>query len=215
MIRSKEELIDRVAEERAWRIKEISELKNIVESNTTSSTRRRVVCRSGVAILYAHWEGFVKKAGTYFLDYVASQRLTIRELKGNFVTIALRGRIDQASQAKKYSAFEELTNYIRDNQESRARIPYKNVVNTESNLSSKVLREICWCVGIDYSLYATKEKLIDSKLVARRNHVAHGEAIELSDEDFLELADEVVGLIETFRNQLENATVNESYRITA
>lgn len=215
MIRSKEELIDRVAEERAWRIREISELKNIVESNTTSSTRRRVVCRSGVALLYAHWEGFVKKAGTYFLDFVASQRLTIKELKGNFVTIALRGRIDQASQAKKYSAFEELTNYIRDNQESRARIPYKNVVNTESNLSSSVLKEICWCVGIDYSLYSTKEKFIDSKLVARRNHVAHGEAIELSEEDFLELADEVVGLIETFRNQLENATVNESYRITA
>lgn len=215
MIRSKEELIHSISQERVWRIREISELKRIVETKATSLPRRRVVCRSGIAILYAHWEGFVKKTGTYFLEYVASQRLAIKELRGNFVTISLKGRIDQASQAKKYSAFEDLTNYIRENQNSRARIPYKNVVNTESNLSSSVLKEICWCLGIDYTPFATKEKFIDSKLVARRNHVAHGEALELSENDFLSLTEEVVGLIETFRDQLEDATVNESYRVAA
>lgn len=215
MIRTKEELVDRLAQEKVWRIREISELKNIVQARSMSCTRRRVVCRSGVAILYAHWEGFVKKSGTYFLEYVASQRLTLGELKGNFVTIAMKGIIDQASIAKKYSAFEEITNYIRNNQGIRARIPYRKIVDTESNLSSTVLKEVAWCLGIDYSVFSTKEKFIDAKLVARRNYIAHGEVLEVDESDFLDLANEVVGLIEAFRGQLENATVNESYKTVA
>lgn len=215
MIRTKEELVDRIAQEKVWRIREISELKNVVQTRSMSITRRRVVCRSGVAILYAHWEGFVKKSGTYFLDYVASQRLTLGELKGNFVTIAMKARIDQASLSKKYSAFEEITNHIRNNLGTRARIPYKGVVDTESNLSSTVLKEVAWCLGIDYGVFATKEKFIDSKLLASRNYVAHGEILNVDEADFLDLANEVVGLIEAFRGQLENAAINESYKIAA
>jgi len=213
MIRTKEDLIDRIAEERAWRIKEITELKNIVEAKSSSQMRKRVVCRCGVALLYAHWEGFVKKSGTFFLEYVACQRLSLKELRTNFVTITLRSRIDQATASKKYSAFEEITNYIINNRDTRARLPYKNIVDTESNLSTTALKEITWCLGIDYSLFATKEKLIDSRLVGRRNHVAHGEAIDVDEKDFSDLIVEVVSLMDTFRTLIENAALTEQYKI--
>lgn len=213
MIRTKEELIDRVSRERAWRIKEISEIKNVAKASTMSTTRKRVLCRSGIALLYAHWEGFVKKSGTYFLEYIASQRLTVRELQPNFVTIILKGRIDHAAASRKYSAFESIMTYLRNNQETRARLPYKDVVDTTSNLSTSVLKEISWCLGIDYSVFSTREKLIDTRLVGRRNNVAHGESIEIDQVDFNDLTDEVVGLINTFKAQLENAAVSELYRI--
>lgn len=215
MIRTKEQLIDCIAAERSWRIMEIVELRRIVEMQSMSPTRRRVVCRAGVAILYAHWEGFVKKTGTYFLEYVASQRLKLRELRGNFITIALRSRIDEATKSRKYSAFDKIADYIRNNQDTRALVPYKNIVDTESNLSTRALKEIAWCLGIDYSVFATKEKLIDSRLLARRNHVAHGELLEVEAEDFSELADNVVALIDAFRAQIENAAVTESYKTAA
>jgi hypothetical protein len=214
MIKTTEDLVDRIAEERAWRIKEISEMKNIVEVKSISSTRKSVVCRAGLALLYAHWEGFVKKSGTYFLEHVASQRLPLAMLQGNFVTIVLRSRIDQASNSKKYSAFEDVTNFIRNNQGTRASLPFKNIIQTQSNLSSSVLKEITWCLGIDYTIFATKEKLIDSRLVGRRNHVAHGEAIEINQEDFSDLANEVVGLIDIFRTQIENAAIMKRYKIS-
>jgi len=211
-IKTKEELIDKIAGEHIWRIREISELKNLIEKPTTSNVRKRVLCRSGITLLYAHWEGFIKKSGTYFLEYVANQGHSISELKSNFVILLLRGRIDQASKSKKYSAFAEVTQYIINNQKVRARIPYKNVVDTNSNLSSTVLKEIMWCLGIDYKLFISKEKLIDLKLLGRRNHVAHGESIEVDISDFFEMVDEVLGIINTFKNLLENSATTGQYK---
>lgn len=213
-IRTKEDLVDRIAQDHVWRLREISELKNLIEERSISELRKRVLCRAGVALLYAHWEGFVKKSGTYFLEYVAFQRHNISELRSNFITLLVRGKIDKASESKKYSAFDEVTRYIIENQNTRARIPYKNVVDTQSNLSTNVLKEIMWCLGLDYQLYEPKEKIIDLKLVGRRNHVAHGESIEIDIEDFLEMVDEVLGLMTTFKNLLENSCVAESYKVS-
>lgn len=211
-IRTKEELVDKIGQDHVWRLREIAELKNLIEEPSTSELRKRVLCRSGIALLYAHWEGFVKKSGTYFLEYVAAQRHNISELRSNFITLLVRGRIDKASETNKYSAFDEVTRYIIDNQKTRARIPTKNVVDTQSNLSTNVLKEIMWCLGLEYKFYESKEKLIDLMLVGRRNHVAHGESIEIDSDDFVEMVDEVLGLMNTFKNLLENSCITESYK---
>ena len=211
-IRTKEDLVDRIGQDHVWRLREISELKSLIEDPLISDLRKRVLCRSGIALLYAHWEGFVKKSGTYFLEYVASQRHNISELRSNFITLLVRGKIDKANESNKYSAFDEVTRYILENQSTRAKIPTKNVVDTQSNLSTKVLKEIMWCLGLDYEFYEPKEKLIDLKLVGRRNHVAHGESIEINLEDFIEMVDEVLGLMATFKNLLENSCITESYK---
>jgi len=117
------------------------------------------------------------------------------------------------SQSKKYSAFDEITEYILNNSNTRARVPYKNIINTESNLSTTVLKEITWCLGIDYSIFSSKEKLIDLRLVGRRNHVAHGQQLMVDNSDFAEMADEVMALMNTFRNLLENSAVTGQYKV--
>jgi hypothetical protein len=211
-IRTSEELVDKIAEDFVWRKREISELKNLINQSTISDVRKRVLCRSGVALLYAHWEGFIKKSGAYFLEYVANQRHSISELRSNFVTLLLKGKIDKASESKKYSAFDEVTQYIINNQDTRVRIPYKNVVDTQSNLSSTVLKEIMWCLGLDYEIFAAKEKLIDLKLVGRRNYVAHGEYLAVDVDDFIEMVEEVLGLMNTFKNLLENSAITGQYK---
>ena len=212
-IRTKEQLIDKIGQDYIWRLREISELKTIIDTPSLSEIRKKVVCRSGVALLYAHWEGFVKKSGTFFLEYVSLQRHSISELKSNFITLLVRSKIDKASESNKYSAFDEVTRYILENQSTRAKIPTKNVVDTQSNLSTTALKEIMWCLGLDYSLYEPKQKLIDTKLVSRRNYVAHGESMEVSVSDFIEMADEVIELMTTFKNLLENACMTESYKV--
>ena len=212
-IRTQEELIDKIAEDHIWRVREISELKELIALDTTSELRKRVLCRSGIALIYAHWEGFVKKSGTYFLEYVSFQRHNISELRSNFITLILKLKIDNASRSKKYSAFDEITEYILNNSNTRARVPYKNIINTESNLSTTVLKEITWCLGIDYSVFSSKEKLIDLRLVGRRNHVAHGQQLMVDDKDFAEMADEVMVLMNLFRNLLENSAVTGQYKV--
>lgn len=212
IIRTKEDLVDSIGQDHIWRLREISELKNLIEEPSISDLRKRVLCRAGIALLYAHWEGFVKKSGTYYLEYVASQRHKISELRSNFITLLVRGKIDKASESNKYSAFDEVTRYILVNQTTRAKIPTKNVIDTQSNLSTTALKEILWCLGLDYQLYESKEKIIDLKLVGRRNHVAHGESLTINVEDFVEMVDEVLGLMATFKNLLENSCITESYK---
>lgn len=212
MIRSPEDLIDKIASERIWRIKEIQELKNLILSPTTSEIRKKMLYRAGVALSYAHWEGFVKKTGSYFLEFVAMQRLPITELRNNFITLILKGRLDQANDSKKYSAFCEITDFLLEKQSSRAKIPYKGIINTESNLSTKVLKEIIWCLGIEYTLFEAREKFIDTKLVNKRNHIAHGEDTDLDEQEALEIIEEVLSLMEVFRNLIENSAVQAGYK---
>ena len=211
-IRTSEHLIDKIAADHVWRIREISELKTLIESPSLSQPRKTVLCRAGIALLYAHWEGFVKRTGSYYLEYVSFQRLPVSDLKSNFITLMIKSSIDEATKSKKYSVFDKLTDFLITKQSNRAKIPFKNVVNTESNLSTTVLKEITWCLGIGYELFESKEKLIDLKLVGRRNHVAHGEEVPVNDSDFIEMAEEVIGLLNTFRNLIENSAVTGGYK---
>jgi hypothetical protein len=211
-IRTKENLIDELSREHVWRLREISELKFLVHDPRLTRPTRDAVCRSGVALLYAHWEGFVKKSGSYFLEYVACKQCTISELKSNFVTLIVRSKINAASVSNKYSAFDDVTNYILTNQNARARIPTKNVIDTQSNLSTSVLKEILWCLGLEYDLFESKEKFIDVRLVSKRNHIAHGGASDVELDDFIEVIEEVISLMATFRNLLENSAILEQYK---
>lgn len=211
-IRTKEDLIDKIATDHVWRIKEIFELKGLIESSSLSQPRKKMLCRAGVALLYAHWEGFIKKTGTYFLEYISFQRLPVSDLKSNFITLMMKNHIDEATKSKKYSVFDRFTDFLLTNQSNRSKVPFKNIVNTESNLSTTVLKEITWCLGIGYELFESKEKLIDVKLVGRRNHVAHGEEMSVNIGDFLEMSDEVTELMNIFRNLVENSAVSGGYK---
>lgn len=211
-IRTKEDLIDKISQDHVWRIREIADLKNLVQQSSISDLRKRVLCRSGLALLYAHWEGFVKKTGSFFLEYVAMQRLLLSELNVNFVTLVAKSKFEKASESKKNSSFQDVTKFILENQNNRAKIPFKNVVDTQSNLSTTVLKEVIWCLGVDYVNFETKENLIDMRLVSKRNYIAHGEVFDVSIDDFLDMADEVVGLMELFKNEIENSAILEKYR---
>ena len=211
-IRTSEQFLDKASEEIVWRKKEILVLKGVIESlNDNSGHKTSMLCRSGVALLYAHWEGFVKKSGGFSLEYISMQRHEIKDLKPNFITLILKTKIDQFSDSKKYSVFDGMVETLLKHPNSQLNVPHKNIVNTQSNLSSTVLKEITWCLGIDYSHFSTKEVLIDRMLLAKRNHIAHGEESTVGKDDFIELADEVLGLLETFRNLIENSVVEKSY----
>ncbi len=97
--------------------------------------------------------------------------------------------------------------------DSRSSIPFKNAINTESNLSSKVFKEIIWCLGVDYSFYETKEKFIDSKLLGRRNHIAHGQNMDINISEYSEMRETVIDMMTNFKTQIENCAITKEYLI--
>ena len=98
MIRTTDELINRVGVELIWRRKELSELKGLVQE-TQGQLRSRVIIRSAVALLYAHWEGFVKKSSSYYLEFVSSHRLPYGRLASNFVALTLKSKFNELNHA--------------------------------------------------------------------------------------------------------------------
>lgn len=76
---------------------------------------------------------------------------------------------------------------------------------------SLILREIVCLLGLDYSFYETKEVIINEQLLKRRNGIAHGEYLSLDREEYQQLHDEILGMIENFRTQIENNANQELY----
>ena len=211
MIRTTDQLIDKIAEELVWRRRELTDLRALVQQFRDEPLRLRVLIRGAVALLYAHWEGFVKASASHYLEYVASTRLPYRRLSANFVGLALRSKFSELSASEKISSANTLADFFCTALDRQSNLPYKRVVDTKSNLSSTVLQDIIAALGLDGSQFATRLQFIDSNLVNPRNHIAHGEATNLNVDEYLLLHDEVITLIETFRNEIENASVLRRY----
>lgn len=210
MIRTTDELIEKVGSDLIWRRKELSELKGLVQE-TQGQIRSRVIIRSAVALLYAHWEGFVKKASVYYLEFVSSHRLPYGRLAPNFVALALKAKFHELSASEKISGANLLAEFFCTSLNKQSNVPYKGAVDTKSNLSSKVLQDILSALGIPHNNFSTRMNFIDSNLVNPRNHIAHGEDFNLNTQEYMDLHDAVMSLLETYKNEVENAAVLKSY----
>jgi MAE_28990/MAE_18760-like HEPN len=210
-IRSLEDLSDSLSSDLAWRKKELSDLKALIETRSFSPSKHRALLRSGVTILYAHWEGFVKKAACSYLEFVSMQRLPYKELSSNFIALAMKVRLSEAVKTNKATIFTGVAEFFLTELDQRSSIPYKDTIKTGSNLSSANFKEIICVLGLDYSAYEMKQVLIDEKLLARRNSIAHGEYLLLDLSDYLELHSQVIGMIELLRNQIDNCAALKQY----
>lgn len=210
MIRTVDEFLAKVSEDLVWRRKELSELKGIAQERK-GDVRSRVVIRSAVSLLYAHWEGFVKTTSSYYLEFVASHRLPYEKLAPNFVALALKSKFQELGVSGKVSGANGLADFFCTKLATRSNIPYRYGVDTKSNLSSTVLRDILLSLGISIYSFETKMKFIDSNLLGPRNNIAHGERMELTAEEYFELHDEVIALLDAYKNELENAAVQRLF----
>ena len=203
------QLQDAMDRELGWRIKEIATFR--VES-AKGGKESKAFTRAGVALLYAHWEGFVKRSAELYLEHVSSLGLRYGDLRTCFVVFGLKGKLNTLVTSKKSSPNIEALDFIRDSLGQVAVLKLSGAVNTESNLSSTVFENIASSVGVSTSHYRTKFNLIDSSLVERRNKIAHGEFLDLRSGDFEPLVDEVLNLLRWFKNDLLNAAATESYK---
>jgi MAE_28990/MAE_18760-like HEPN len=139
------------------------------------------------------------------------QRCRHSELSDPMIAIVLRSKLLAAEGSKKIGAHIEIVEFFRGRIEQRAVLPYKAVLRTEANLSSTVLFEIIRTIGLNSTGYEPKRHLIDHRLLAKRNHIAHGSTVDVDLDDYLCLHDEVLELMDLFRNDVENAAATRQY----
>lgn len=210
MIRTREDLYDRLTEELSWRKRELGAIKSLVRRKGFEERKRKAVLRSGLAVLYAHWEGYIKVASSAYLEFVKRRRLNYEDLSLNFVALGAKKETQKWAVSDKATLWKEVASFFMQNMSDRCALP--DTIDTKSNLNSSVFKEVVASLGLSYSAFSTSEKLIDKRLVDRRNSIAHGDYLSLQKEDFLDVMRRIIVLMENFRDEIDNSVVQKHYR---
>ncbi len=179
-----------------WRIKEISTFKLAARTN---GVNQKVFVRAGVALVYAHWEGFIRAAPEAYLNFVDNQGHVYRDLKSSFAIFGLKGKLVLLVESRQAKPNIEAFDFVLSELDKPDRMNMSSAIDAESNLTSKVFANIATSLDIATTGYETKFKLIDESLVRRRNKVAHGEYLDLEADDFRTLADEVLQIMRDYK----------------
>lgn len=210
-MRTEHDLQRSIDEDLVWRRRESFNIRTLIEGSSDNRPREAALLRAGVAMLYARWEGFIKKTGTLYLQYIANQGHKGSELKVNFLAIKFKKQLNQASSSKKSTASHEIVEYFCTQLNNQIKLPHKGVIDTQSNLTSTVLSEIVATLGLDFQPFETRKHLIDTRLVNQRNHIAHGDTLGITPTEFVELYDTTFAMMDEFRNQVQNAAAVKSH----
>jgi hypothetical protein len=208
-IRTVTQLQETLDAEMGWRIKEISTFKL---ASKTEGSDRKVYVRAGVALVYAHWEGFIKASSEAYLSFVDNHGHVYRDLKSCFAVFGLKGKLAMLADSRQAKPNIEAFDFVLGELDKRARMSMSSAIDTESNLTSKVFANIAASLDIATVGYETKFNLIDESLVRRRNKVAHGDYLDLEPDDFRNLADDVLQMMRNYKTDLQNAASMATYR---
>ena len=208
-VRSAHELTDHLDREFGWRKQELTTVKFQVQRARPHVGK--IMVRSGVCLLYAHWEGFVEAGARMYLEYVANRRLRYRDLKRNFLVVGARSKFRSVARKQGLGAEIEMIDYVLD---GGGKFTVRSIgkIRTRSNLDCEVLSDILSLLGFDSTPYVAKKVMINIRLVGNRNKIAHGERCDMEPQDYVDLYSSVLELMERFRDDVERAAATRSYR---
>lgn len=184
-IKTVEQLEELLVQDLAWRKKEMISLKILVEKDKVNEP---ILLRAGIALLCAHFEGFIKRASNCYVGYVSQQKKLYSELKENFTALKMEKEFKSCSKSDKHSVHKKLLILHKELLTKRFIEKYDEnnpFISTHSNPSSAELEEILETIGIESDIFETKATYIDSSLLEKRHKVVHGERSDLDKEDFL------------------------------
>jgi len=203
------ELNDLLDREFAWRLKELTTVNSSIKSSAPLA--KPMLIRCATALLYAHWEGFIKNASEAYLYFVSCRKLPCSQLNKAFVALTIRSKLVELESSTISEKHNNLVDFLLNDLNSTAHLPFRGIIKTKSNLNSTQFKNIVFTLGLDYSLYELKEHLLDAQLLAWRNNIAHGQELYPKESDFDTLFREVLQMIREFKDQIANAASLKLY----
>jgi hypothetical protein len=206
------ELEDLLWEELGWRKKELLQVRMQALSAPEWATGMQI--RSGVTLLYAHWEGFVRTSGEALVEFVRDQQLNLGELAPGYLAIALRKQLAEVRESRAGATSPEIamTQAISDGYNRPAQLKANGSVPTASNLSWKQFAMVAARLGFEVNEFSLLQNFIDVRLVGSRNTIAHGDRIAPMDrEEFVGMHAKVLGLLDRVAHQVMRVADNRLY----
>lgn len=205
-IRSLTELQEKIDNDIAQRKKELINLKGLLLN--AKAKNELLLAKCLVVMSYSHWEGFVKNATRIYMKYVQFQGLNANQYSQELRSALTCRQImkNNDSVVNKILLTEDC---LYNNKVLT--IDVDDLCDTESNLNFDVLKKILYNVGLRSNVFDTKEIYINEKIVGDRNKFAHGEIRVYDSDDAIDIADTVINLMDTYRTEILNASVQKSF----
>jgi len=217
-IRSLYEFEKALDEESGWRKQEIATIG--IEIKSSRGHQTKLLFRSGMVLLYAHWEGLIRFSSECFLQYLNRQGHSFKNLKPCFLFYATKSELDNCNKVnlQNYFVFEKTMNLFMVPQQAKFNINPKPYISTKENqnITSAEFKSIIRKLGLDYlPQYELREKLIDDQLLYYRNTIAHGEKshedVDDFDGTFKVISDKILEILSLFRAQMVTAIKEKAY----
>lgn len=202
-IRTVEALDREIDAEISWRKQELTTTLQLAQQS--SGADQRASLRTGVVILYAHWEGWIKTVAQLYIRYVNTKSISYDLLSEAFLGNALKTKMTAIEQVSAPLVHNEFATFMRTGLSKGATLS-EGLVRTESNLSSSVLFDVLERLGLEKrALYSLRANRIDTDLVYKRNTIAHGQYLNLTLNDFRSLRTDILEILELFTDDVRNA----------
>lgn len=205
------QLSDRFDSDLVWRRKELSDIKLAIKKADSAS--KSVLLRALITVCYAHWEGYVRVCSNAYFEYLTARRLLYSKLKRQLYVNSFLIRLNTLSNSRNnIEARCNLVNDILDGMGGRFTHINPDLIDTRSNLSTDVVKDICLICGVDGGYFEEQRSFIDKMILKRRNAIAHGQPEYISEVDIDDLVANVLSLMRHFSVLLENNIYLEAYK---
>lgn len=200
------QFIDHLDSQSASRRQELTGIVSDIERQREADKKR--VCRSGLLLAYAHFEGFVIDSGRSYVQHVELQGNQLARLCDGLKVNALFSRLRGLEKSNRVWTFLEVVKVLRG--EGTAQIDIK-VIDAQGNLDYETFCDVLACCGLSTREFQLKQMYIDVNLVAARNRIAHGSLEPVSSMDALEACKFVREVIDQVKTGFLNAAVHKTY----
>lgn len=193
-----------------WRRKELSDMK--AAAKTADIAAKAAFLRAIIAMSYAHWEGYVRTCANRYFEHLTLRKKPFVEFERQIYVNSILGKLDALHRGRvSLEQRCQLINEILDGGGGRFSYVNADLVDTRSNLNTDVIKDICLVCGIESNHFENNRTFLDLLLLKRRNAIAHGQQEYIGIDEIDDLVANVLGLMGSFRNLLENKVYTKAY----
>jgi len=172
-----DELIRALESDLDWRLAELAVFRAILSSSDGQENRKRALFRAAWAILYAHYEGFSKYCLDMYVEFICKIEKDHSNMPDSMFVHFIDNKIKNSKSLSSIDLYRFFKNEIPA---AKSKPPTPNPIDTQSNLWPNLLASILERLDLPQSIATQHEKKI-STLVSRRNDIAHGKMVFISD----------------------------------
>ena len=154
-IRSYDELELFINTDLNWRRQELT--THLFLLKKAREHEKKYLTRAGVAILYAHWEGFIKNALQAYFHYMEKYGVCINNASAGIRSyLLLRHTSSDFDANNRFKIVNDICRILTEEQSPQIKNIHEGV-STKSNLNSEVLDYLMLISDMDNSFYESKK----------------------------------------------------------